>query len=172
MSKEYWGFENEDGSTAFLAGVVDVLSDNLSLTCDYAVTLDADIFYVKDNDVSLLNDAVKKRLHYYNKRYGLKISEKKIDTIDFKLEKENCKVNDYFKKVMSHNSSNSQMSEKVDEFLQDLEWYLQKPLTIYSPMRNDKNIDVLGHIYLYMAWSYFFIEYDDYMVLVIFGTVE
>ena len=73
---------------------------------------------------------------------------------------------------MSHNSSNSQMSEKVDEFLQDLEWYLQKPLTIYSPMRNDKNIDVLGHIYLYMAWSYFFIEYDDYMVLVIFGTVE
>ena len=46
--------------------------------------------------ISQLNDAVKKRLHYYNKRYGLKISEKKIDTIDFKLEKENCKVNDYF----------------------------------------------------------------------------
>ena len=172
MSKEYWGFENEDGSTAFLAGVVDVLSDNLSLACDYAVTLDADIFYVKEHDISLLNDSVKKRLHYYNKRYGLKIPKKKIDLIDFKLEKENCKIDDYLKKVMSKYSSNPQMPEKVDEFLQELNWHIQKPLGIYSPMRNDKNVYILGNIYLYMAWDYFFIEYDDYMVLVIFGTVE
>ena len=31
MSKEYRGFENETGDTGFLAVVVDVLTDNLSI---------------------------------------------------------------------------------------------------------------------------------------------
>ena len=40
MSKEYCCFESESGETAFLAGVVDVLSDNLSLHCVDFHTLD------------------------------------------------------------------------------------------------------------------------------------
>lgn len=59
MSKDYCGFSNEDGETAFLAGVVDVLSDNLSMALDNTNALDADIFLVVDNNISLLNDAVR-----------------------------------------------------------------------------------------------------------------
>ena len=54
MSKDYCGFENETGETGFLAGVIDVISDNLGMVLDFAEALDADIFYVKDNDISLL----------------------------------------------------------------------------------------------------------------------
>ena len=60
MSKEYWCFESESGETSFLAGVVDVLSDNLSLHCTDYNTLDADVFYIPNQDISQLNEAVKK----------------------------------------------------------------------------------------------------------------
>lgn len=81
MSKEYWGFENETGDTGFLAGVVDVLSDNLSMLCDFRYDFDADIFYLEDNDVSKLNDVIKSRLHYYNKRYGVNLPDEDIDNL-------------------------------------------------------------------------------------------
>lgn len=34
MSKDYWEFEDEKGDIAFLAGVVDVISDRLSLVVE------------------------------------------------------------------------------------------------------------------------------------------
>ena len=40
MSREYWTFKGESGETAFLAGVVDVLSDTLSLVCDFTSAFD------------------------------------------------------------------------------------------------------------------------------------
>ena len=70
VSKEYWGFSGENGETAFLAGVVDVLSDELSLHIEYPWYVDADIFYVKDNDISKLNEAVKARMHTYKDKDG------------------------------------------------------------------------------------------------------
>ena len=85
MSKDHFTFVNETGATAFLAGVVDVLSDNLNMILDFSYDLDSDIFYVKDNDLSLLNNSVKKRLLCYKQYYGGNISEEKINTLDFQL---------------------------------------------------------------------------------------
>ncbi|MDE5855202.1 MAG: hypothetical protein K2H19_09110, partial [Ruminococcus sp.] len=70
-------------------------------------------------------------------------------------------------------SSSKEISKKVDEFFKTLNWYLNKPLYVYTPKKMpDKNVNVLGEIYLYIAWNYFFISYYDYFVLFIFGTVE
>jgi len=173
MSKDYCGFENETGETGFLAGIVDVLSDNLGMILDYSYALDADIFYVKDNDISLLNDSVKKRLHDYKQKYGLTVPEEKIDILDFQLKEINTDVYNFICSQMKKYSSNDRLSDEVSNFLNDLNWYLQKPVCIYAPeTMPDKNIDTLGRIYLYMAWNYFFISYYDYFVLLVFGTVE
>ncbi len=173
MSKDYWLFEKETGDIGFLAGVVDVLSDNLGMLLDYAYALDADVFFVKDNDMSLLNDSVKKRLHYYNIRYGLHISEKEIDALDFELIKSDADPEKVLCDFISNYSSKKDVLQGVKEFFTDLNWYLQKPLCIYNPVRlPDHNIDVLGSVYLYMAWDYFFIAYYDYLVLFVLGTVE
>ncbi|MDE6520742.1 MAG: hypothetical protein K2K91_09875 [Ruminococcus sp.] len=173
MSKEYWGFEKETGGTGFLAGVVDVLSDNLEMLLDFPYAMEADIFYVKDNDISLLNDAVKNRLHYYNERYGCKIEKNEIDSIDFDLDKHEFVSDGGLAGHISSFSSSKEISEKVDDFFRTLNWYLNKPLYVYSPKKlPDKNINVLGGIYLSMAWVYFFVSYYDYFVLFIFGTVE
>lgn len=176
MSKEYWGFENETGDTGFLAGVVDVLSDNLSMLCDFHYAFDADIFHLKDNDFSKLNDVIKKRLHYYNKRDGVNLPEKDIDNMNFILKKYATSSDDakeYLCSVFSEYSTKKNISEKVNEFFNDLNWHLRKPISIYTPLRlPDKNINVLGRIYLYMAFYYFFVSYDEWIVLFIFGTVE
>lgn len=173
MSKEYYGFEKETGGTGFLAGVVDILSDNLGILLDFPYAMDADIFYVKDNDISLLNDAVKKRLHYYNEVYGCKFKKDKIDSINFDLDKHEFVSNEVLAGTINSFSSSKEISEKVDDFFRTLNWYLNKPLYVYSPKKlPDKNINVLGGIYLSMAWHYFFVSYNDYFVLFIFGTTE
>lgn len=175
MSKDFGDFKCEKGDIAFLAGVVDVISDRLSLLCDYAYTLEADIFPLENNDFSLLNDSIKKRLHHYNEQCGgSNVSNKEIDSLDFCLEK--LEINDlanYLHGIIKFYSSNSNISEEVDEFLHTLCWQLQQPLGVYAPIKlPDKNVDVLGKIYLYLAWKYFFISYNNYVVLLIFGTVE
>ncbi|MDE6788307.1 MAG: hypothetical protein K2J47_03185 [Ruminococcus sp.] len=174
MSKEYWGFEKETGGTGFLAGVVDVLSDNLGMLLDFPYAMDADIFYVKDNDISLLNNLVKNRLHYYNEIYCCsKIEKNKIDSINFDLDKHEFVSNGVLAGQINSYSSSKEVSEKVDDFFRTLNWYLNKPLYVYSPKKlPDKNVNVLGGIYLSMAWHYFFISYHDYFVLFIFGTTE
>ena len=132
------------------------------------------LFYVKENDISLLNDAVKKRLHIYNEKEGHNIPIEKIDKIDFQLKE--GKPKDYYGMLygaLEAFCQKERLSKEVAEFLRSLEWYLGKPIGVYSPIRiPDKNIQVLGQIYLYMAWDYFFIAYNDYLVLIIIGTVE
>ena len=173
MSKDYYCFEDEKGDTGFLAGVVDVLSDNLSMILDYGYALEADIFHVKDNDISLLNDVIRHRLYYYDICYNLYVPSEKIDALNFQLKRIDADANQILSRTISSYSSHKEISKSVDEFFRSLNWYLQKPVCIYTPTHlPDKNLNVLGQMYLSMAWEYFFIAYQEYLVLFIFGTVE
>ena len=175
MSKDFGVFESEKGDIAFLAGVVDVISDRLSLLCDYGYTLEADIFPLESNNMELLSNSVKKRLHNYKQQIGeFSASDVEIDSFDFQLKKiEVNDVSNYLSEIIKSYSSRSNISEEVDEFLNTLRWQLQQPLGIYEPIKlPDKNVEILGKIYLYLAWKYLFIYYNNYVVLLIFGTVE
>ncbi|MDE6426627.1 MAG: hypothetical protein K2K89_10920 [Ruminococcus sp.] len=173
MSKEYWGFENETGDTGFLAGVVDVLSDNLSMLCDFRYAFDADIFRIEDNDISKINETIKKRLNYYNKRDGGNLTEKYINGLNLQLEKVNNDAEKILCDTISQYSSEKDIPEKVGEFFRQLNWYLQNPTGIYVDKSFDlKNLEILGRVYLYMGFNYFFIAYDEWVVLFIVGTVE
>ena len=177
MSKDYLAFVNETGETAFLAGVVDILSDNLQMILDFSYAVDVDIFRVENNDRSHLSDSVKKRLLYYNKYYykGLNnnISEDKINALNFQLTEINTDVHKFICEQLKAYCSGDKLSDAITEFLNNLNWHLQKPLCIYKPERMpDKNIDILGKTYMYVAWNYFFISYYDYFVLFIIGTDE
>lgn len=172
MSKEYWGFENEKGDTAFLAGVVDVLTNNLP-HCDCGYTFEADIFQVEDNDISHINDTIKKRLHYYNKRYGGNLTVEYIDGLDLQLQKLNANPEKILCDIFSSYSSAKDITEKVEEFFRCLDFYIQKPTGVYTAKySNRKNIEILGKVYLWIGFEYFFIAYDEWTVLFIFGTVD
>ena len=110
---------------------------------------------------------------YYNEIDFCKIEKDKIDSINFDLDKHEFVSNGVLAGQISSFSSSKEISEKVDDFFRTLNWYLNKPLYVYSPKKlPDKNVNVLGGIYLSMAWNYFFISYHDYFVLFIFGTTE
>jgi hypothetical protein len=174
MSKEHDEFESEAEQTAFLAGVVDVLADNLSLVGDYACALDADVFYIKGGDISLLNSSIKKRLRSYNKYDGERIPDEKIESLNITLKKQECDVdNSFLCDMLSDYSSSPKLTDAVAEFLSSLTWHLGEPKCVYFPTAHpDKDIDVLGRIYLHMAWKYFFISFGDYIVMIILGSVE
>jgi hypothetical protein len=174
MSKEHGQLKDEDSETAFLVGVIDVLSDNLSLVGDYACALDADVFYIKGGDISLLNSAMKKRLRAYNEIGGYGVPYEKIESLNITLEKQDRVVDSSFLcDMLSGYSSSSKLGDAVEEFLCSAEWHLGKPKCAYFPItKPDKDIDTLGRIYLYAAWKYFFISYSDYIVMIILGSVE
>lgn len=173
MSKDHCCFESESGETAFLAGVVDVLSDNLSLHCIDHNTLDADIFYVPNQDVSQLNEAVKKRMRSYYSLLGGLNKPEKIETLNFHLIRRDCEPAQYLIDTVKELSKSDAAKDAIKEFVRELEWHLQKPICIYEPTHTpDKNLAVLELGYIGIAWRYFFIAFEDYMVLMIIGTSE
>ena len=183
MSKEY----NEPWDTAFLAGAVDVLSQRLDGIMDYPNNIAVDIFYVRDNNLSLLNDSVKERLKYYyrgnNGFFGDGDDEdweKEIDALDFQLTEVEKDAHSFICETLGHYYCTSdKLSDEVKFFLEYMRRYLKEPLCIYQPASMpwkpgfvDINSEILGHAYLYVGFEYFFISYKDHFVLFILGSVE
>ncbi len=178
MTKECFYFDSEPGEVAFLSGVVDVLSDNMSLYCEYPSTMDADIFYAPDQDLSKLTEAVKKRMHIYYDNLNEPDMEAKIDEMDFTdLVRKECNpdapsIQDFIK-THKLSATDEAYYKAEDEFMRELKWHLGKPVCTFHPSDlQDKNIGVLGHAYMSFAFTYEFIAYQNYMVLMIHGTSE
>ncbi|MDE6025121.1 MAG: hypothetical protein K2G45_06700 [Lachnospiraceae bacterium] len=172
MSKDYYEFEKENGDVGFLAGVVDVLSDNLSMMCDSVYAMEADIFFAENNDFSALSRAVQNRFRSYNNS-DFRVDDEQIDAINFSSEDYEKTTIDALHKMFAKYSSNAQLDKNIDEFFQSLNWYLGKPACCYVPKnRNDNNAVLFGNVYLYEAFDYLFIAYDSFFVLFVFGTVE
>ncbi|MDE6501211.1 MAG: hypothetical protein K2L10_03935 [Ruminococcus sp.] len=173
MGKEYWNFENEKGDTGFLAGVVDVLSSNLSMLCDYGYAFETDIFRIENNDISNINEIIKKRLHGYNITDGINLQEDYINGLNLQLEKVNTDAEKILCDMISEYSSEKDVPEKVEEFFRQLNWYLNKPTGIYVlKFPYYRNVEILGRVYLYMGFNCLFITYDEWVVLFIVGTTE
>lgn len=174
MSKESCCFEAESGKTAFLAGIVDVLSDNLSLHCVDFNDFDADVFYAPDQDISQLTDAVKKRMRSYFSLLGGLNQPEKIEALAFDhLVRVDSDPEQFMIDTVDELGKDDASRNTISEFLRELKWYLGKSVCILCPDHlPDKNIDTLGRAYMYVAWKYFFIAYEEYMVLMIFGTSE
>ncbi len=173
MSKDYYLFENESGETAYLAGIVEVLSNNLSLVCDFGYSFEVDIFYMKDNDFNYLENSLKKRFYSYTSQGG-RTTIKDIDKLNFKFDILKTDVKKYVFNAFSKYSHSKDLQKSVDKFFLSLNWYLQEPTCIYTLSKgiSGKVGDVLGDLYMYMAFNYFFVGYDEYAVLFVFGTSE
>lgn len=173
MSKDHLTIENEPWTAAFHAGIVDVLSKRLDSILDYPNNVYADVFYVKENDLSLLNDSVKKRLLYYVQEYGCEISEESIDAMNFQLKEVRTDVNNFLCEKLKPYCSNDKLADEITGFINYLSRYMEKPLCIYEPIgMTDKNMETLGEVYLYVAWECFFISFKDYLVLLVIGSLE
>lgn len=177
MSKEAYTFENENGKTAYLAGVIDTLSDEyLVKVCPKYSTVEADLFELED--YGDFNKAIANRLKKYLPSIGGNIDAvaKNIDKMEIVFEEDVDfqsfqapgfvmsmyeRIPDYVHSREAHDSFAS--------FCESVEYYLGSPIRFY---RAKKGYEVLSKFYIGMIFETIFIEYEGYLLMLCRGTSE
>jgi hypothetical protein len=171
MSAIYDMYKNIDGDEAFLSGVVSTLSDEtLNKIIPKYWAVQADVF---KSDINNIVSNIKKRLYAYNNSLS---DSQNIDYLNFEIEK--CDndfeyiVHSLFDLYKGNHSSNE--SEYIKEFLQNLKSKLGEIKAIYkikTPF-DEKKTQCICDFYTYIVFEVLFIEYSDYIVMVVLGSDE
>ena len=173
MSAHYSNYSDIDGNTAFLAGAVSAYAD--AYLCGILPkywALEADVF---DADLSNLCDIIRKRLRDYLSEDNADIISK-IDKLDFRLQRlsEGLPriVQELFDRYKEKHVPNE--SEVINSFLEDIRYQLGDAKGIYSieDTLNEQITSVLSEFYTYIVFTVLFIEYDGYIVMLVFGSDE
>ena len=169
MSAVYNNFKDIDGKTAFLAGVVSTLADQT--LCEIVPrywAVEADVF---EADRDNLESSVKERMRIYDS------TESKL-TEDLHFEIEEC-TNDFEKIVHSlfdsYNEKHSNKeSENIKYFLGGIYFQLGDIKAIYRLKKplGEKCERCFSDYYTYIIFDIFFIQYSNYIVMVVFGSDE
>ena len=173
MSAQYGCYSNIDGNTAYLAGAVSAFAD--AYLCQILPkywALEADVF---NADISNLCDSIRKRLRDYLSDNNAKIISK-IDKLDFGLQQLSGDlpqiVHDLFERYKEKHVPNER--ELINSFLKNVRYQLGDVKGVYSiegPL-NEVITAPLSEFYTYIVFKVFFIEYDGYIVMLVFGSDE
>lgn len=163
----YYDYKQVNGEIAFLAGSMNELALDLS---DYIIPdncLEVDVFKI-ENNFSTFNNILRERLIKYNNK------DINIESIDLNIEKKDVVdysifVSDYFKKHAEKN-----FLEGVNYFLERISSDIGKPVCIHIPkLLNDNTIIAMEKAYcLTMIFKYLFIEYENFVILLMIGTTN
>ena len=177
MSKEAYTFENVNGKTAYLVGVIDTLCDEyLVKVCPQYTTVEADLFEIDESKD--FNKHIAARLKEYLPSVGgdADAIEEKIDKMEIVFEKETG-----FESVQAPGFIMS-MYERMPEykhgrkghdafalFCEEAEYYLGRPIGFY---RATKGYDILSKFYIGMIFEVILIEFEGYLLMLSRGTSE
>jgi len=173
MSAHYSNYANIDGNTAFLAGAVSTYAD--AYLCEILPkywALEADVI---DTEISNLCDSIRKRLRDYLSEDNADII-RKIDGLDFGVEQLSGElpqiVHELFDRYKEKHVPNE--SELINRFLADIRYQLGDAKGIYSieGALNERITAALSEFYTYIVFAVLFIEYDGYIVMLVFGSDE
>ena len=173
MSAHYGDYSDIDGNTAFLAGAVSAFSD--AYLCEILPkywALEADVI---DTEISNLCDSIRKRLRDYLSKDNADII-RKIDRLDFGLERLSGElpqiVHELFDRYKEKHVPNE--CELINRFLADIRYQLGDAKGIYSieGVLNERITAALSEFYTYIVFSVLLIEYDGYIVMLVFGSDE
>lgn len=167
-------FSHLDGDTAYLAGVIPQCAlHHLSDILPRYWALEADVF---KTDISGINDAINKRIGEY-----LTVNNpKKFDAPD-KLELQLNRVSGDLHSVVSDLFDRYKASHVDDEkkrletFTKALKFLLGgeiKGIYVADDNMDDRTRDAFGWFYTYIIFELVFIEYEDYVVMLVFGSDE
>ena len=169
MSALYEYFEYINGKTAFLAGAVSTLADQT--LCEMLPkywALEADVFEAnRENLVSSVKDRMRK---YHSNESDL------IENLQFEIEESSADlvqmVHSLFDAYKEKHSNNE--SECIKEFLCALRFQLGDIEAIYRIKKplGEKNERCFSDYYTYIVFDIFFVQYSDYIVMIVFGSDE
>lgn len=173
MSAQYGCYSDIDGNTAFLAGAVSAFAD--AYLCEILPkywALEVDVF---DADTSNLCDCIRKRLHDYLTEDNADII-RKIDDLDFRLQQLSGKLPQIIYELFDCYKEKHVPNERelINSFLKNVRYQLGDVKGVYSIEGPLKEVITapLSEFYTYIVFKVFFIGYDGYIVMLVFGSDE
>lgn len=169
----YYYYSKVGGEDAFLAGTVSSLCDEkLSMICPRYWAVDADIFRTDKNNFCA---ALKKRLYEYLLEDDEKVI-KHIDRLDFELVAIPGSSYENLKEIIDTAKEKHHPKEKmlVDEFCSGVEYQIGKELAVYKVKGglNESNTAAISDFYTYIVFDILFVEYKEFMVMIVLGSDE
>ena len=173
MSAHYGYYSKIDGHSAFLSGNVSAFAD--AFLCGILPkywALEADVF---EADTSNLCERIRARL----RDYLLDDSDDaicNIDTLDFDLQPMSSDLPKIFHDLLDRYKEQHVQDEvdKINQFVSEIRYQLGDIKGIYSisGTLNESITDALSKFYTYIVFEVLFIEYDGYLVMLVFGSDE
>ena len=173
MSAHYGYYSKIDGTCAFLSGSISAFAD--AYLCEVLPkywTIEADVF---EADTSNLCGSIRKKLHDYLLDNDVDVV-KKIDNLEFELQPESGELPQLIHNLFIKYKERTVPDEcdMVNSFISDVRYQLGDIKGIYSikDVINEHITDALSEFYTYIVFEVLFIEYDGYIVMLVFGSGE
>ena len=181
MSKEIRYYNNINPQTAYIAGIVEAFITPVDMEMsDVHYGVDTDIFWLGDNGIDSLYDVLLNRLRKYND----------IDRLNLDLERDSFMPNIPISKLEGSNSIETVTeilkgyckTEKIKpaarDFFFSVNWYLKQPKAVYKADMQalyeyiPELEKALRSFYLFVISELIFIEYSEYILMLVIGSSE
>ncbi len=175
MSALYEAYRDVPSIEAFLSGCISTLSDEyLTEIVPRYWAVEADVFEAnKDN----LCEKIRKRMHEY--MCSQVLDDKTIahiDRLDFEIESVKGMLIDVLKDAIRDpdHRLNSMEEKNIDSFIESVRFRLGDSKNIYriKGQLNERFTAAFSDFYTYIVFDIVFVEYDNYMLMVVFGSDE
>lgn len=159
-----------DGETAYLAGVLRVLTDNFSVlvgACLPYHTVEADIYRI---GMGSRLETIQHTLRHYSCGPAEEATERELEIDRLTLEWE--PVDRTFPQIFSADCSRSEtIATAVEKYWQEWSYFVGNAKKIFR-MATRSDIRALERAYLGIVFSLYLVEYDEYLVLICLGSAE
>lgn len=173
MSNEYYAFRNTDGETAFLAGAVDALCGIfLARSCPKYYTVEADVFALPDNlDFSEMLRTGMSR--YVPLTCEPEKHAERLKNAEFTFSEINespaAVIEDVFTR---YSEDRNNCGGNIGVFFAEVEYYLEKPKKLFKVEEESGLWTDYYTYYTGIIIETFLVEYENYAVLIVFGSSE
>ncbi|MGN0342534.1 MAG: hypothetical protein ACI4DO_07055 [Roseburia sp.] len=176
MPTQPYFYAKQEEKTTYLSGVVEGLTKELLRSINVPdLALAADVFYIGENNEIAIVDAVRNRLSHYCDMSGIVTSpvhEKMlIKEADFTLEQSTYpSLSSAILALLNENTEKIQKS--IYTFTDDLITYLGNPRQLYRMHEMENRYQIFHDFYMRLVDAVLFVEYQNYVVMIVFGTNE
>lgn len=172
MSALYEYYSKVDGESAFLIGVVSTLSDEkLNVICPPHYAIETDVFKAKEKTICKV---LKQRLYDYANHDEQTINH--INRLEFELKLIQSSPYEFLHTMIGRYGKQLNSDEKmsVDEFFQEIKFQIGDIKALYNINGglNEQIKNAISDFYLFIVLDILFVQYKDYIVMLIFGSDE
>lgn len=173
MSNEYYAFRNVDGETAFLAGAVDALCGIfLARSCPKYYAIETDVFALPDDlDFSeMLRNGIGRYVPLT--REPEKHAER-LKNAEFTFSEINKSPAAVIVEIFTKYGENqNNCGSNIREFFVEVEYHLEKPKKLFKVEEKSGLWTDYYTYYTGIVIETFLVEYENYAVLIVFGSDE